>query len=128
MDDLPNAAFEIQLNALIECMNIFGSSSGSGSSNSAKVRRFLGGDDSDRETGTHDSGNTNGRGSKKDRHDGLRIDQYFGAEKGTGMRMSYGGAGHPLTLLMFVITLYLLLKFNSSETQSRGFWGPYSYM
>ena len=30
-----------------------------------------------------------------------RIDQYFGGEKGAGLRLSYAGAGHPLTLLMY---------------------------
>ena len=28
------------------------------------------------------------------------IDQYFGFRKGTGMRLSYAGAGYPLTLIM----------------------------
>lgn len=99
-----NAAFEIPLNTLIECLNIFGTagalnamtaisgSSGGGgaSSNSkqAKKWRRAGDDDSDGE----------GRG-------GRGLESYFGpgvGEKRTGMRLSYPGAGYPLTLIMYV--------------------------
>ena len=104
-EELDNAAFEIPLNTLIECLNIFGTagamntmtaisgSSGSGGPSSdgkqAKRWRRAGGGDSDGE------GRAAGRG----------LEAYFGpgtGEKRTGMRLSYSGAGYPLTLIMYV--------------------------
>ena len=103
-EELDNAAFEIPLNTLIECLNIFGtagamnsvaaisrSSEGGGASNSkqAKKWRRVGDGDSD------DEGRAGGRG----------LEAYFGfsaGEKRTGMRLSYLGAGYPLTLIMYV--------------------------
>ena len=96
-----NAAFEIPLNTLIECLNIFGTAgtmnpttsgfSGGASSNNKQTKKW-------RRTGEGDSdgeGRLGGRG----------LEAYFGpgvGEKRTGMRLSYPGAGYPLTLIMYV--------------------------
>ncbi|KAJ7221667.1 Rad1/Rec1/Rad17, partial [Mycena pura] len=101
-DDEDNAVFEIPLNTLIECLNIFGTagaSSGSAAGGGGGTGRYTkwkrAGDDSDQEAGGDDDrrrSNANTRG----------IDQYFGSasDKGTGMRMTYAGSGFPLTLLI----------------------------
>lgn len=110
-EELDNAAFEIPLNTLIECLNIFGTagamnamaassgSSGGGgappNSKQAKKWRRVGDGDSDGE------GRAGGRG----------IDAYFGpnaGEKRTGMRLSYPGVGYPLTLIMYVCSVCCL--------------------
>ncbi|KAJ7778625.1 Rad1/Rec1/Rad17 [Mycena maculata] len=99
-----NAAFEIPLNTLIECLNIFGTagssapSAGSGNVTGKYKKWKKGGDDSDQE-GDDDTGSrrqSNGTGSTRG------IDSYFGnaSDKGTGMRMTYAGSGYPLTLLI----------------------------
>ena len=108
-EELDNAAFEIPLNTLIECLNIFGTagpmnamatnsgtSGGGGTAPSnnkqAKKWRRVGDGDSDGE------GRAGGRG----------LEAYFGpgaGEKRTGMRLSYPGAGYPLTLIMYVCLL-----------------------
>ena len=118
-EELDNAAFEIPLNTLIECLNIFGTagamnamaassgSSGGGgappNSKQAKKWRRVGDGDSDGE------GRAGGRG----------IDAYFGpnaGEKRTGMRLSYPGVGYPLTLIMYVLLVVLsILMFISSD-------------
>lgn len=103
-----NAAFEIPLNTLIECLNIFGTAGGapsaSGSGASGKYKKWKrAGDDSDQDRhnddgdGGRDKGWRPGSGGASG-----GIEQYFsgGSEKRTGMRMSYAGAGYPLTLLM----------------------------
>ena len=109
-----NAAFEIPLNTLIECLNIFGTagaintmaaisgSSGAGgaSSNSKQAKKW-------RRAG---DGNSDGEGR-------VGLEAYFGpsaGEKRTGMRLSYPGAGYPLTLIMYGLLvsssdLYLIL-------------------
>ena len=108
-EELDNAAFEIPLNTLIECLNIFGtagtmnamaavsgSSGGGGApSNSKQAKKWRRVDgDSDGE------GRAGGRG----------LEAYFGpGEKRTGMRLSYPGAGYPLTLIMYA----LLIVFHS---------------
>ena len=79
-----NAAFEIPLNTLIECLNIFGTPSVSTASKTKKWKQNT-------EDGGMDYGN--------DRAGPL--DRYFHpSDKGTAMRMSYGGIGYPLTLRM----------------------------
>lgn len=92
-----SSAFEIPLNTIIECLNIFGTagpvSNGSNISGGAngKQRKWRRADD--------DSGN-----EAEDRRGPL--DNYVWSrkdEKRTGMRMSFAGAGYPLTLLMFVV-------------------------
>jgi cell cycle checkpoint protein len=88
-------AFEIPLNTLIECLNIFGTagpifnSNASANSNKKKWRRV-------------DADDDRGSGDERERRRGP-IDNYFSAgkdDKRTGMRMSFAGAGYPLTLLM----------------------------
>ena len=79
-----NAAFEIPLNTLIECLNIFGTSSLSATSKTKKWKQTAedGGMD-------HDDDRTG------------PLDRYFPSSgKGTAMRMSYEGTGYPLTLHM----------------------------
>ncbi|KAJ7063584.1 Rad1/Rec1/Rad17 [Mycena amicta] len=95
-----NAAFEIPLNTLIECLNIFGtagnSSAANGPSRYTKWKRT--GEDSDNEGGEEDE---TARGKNRRRSNAKGIDQYFGpSDKGTGMRMTYSGSGFPLTLLI----------------------------
>ncbi|KAF9048296.1 Rad1-domain-containing protein [Hymenopellis radicata] len=97
-DDEDSAAFEIPLNTLIECLNIFGTAGGSnytGSSGGKFTRwRRVGGEDSDGGDGDDMPASNNGRGK------GLHNFFSGGSEKRTGMRMSYAGAGYPLTLLL----------------------------
>jgi len=79
-----NAAFEILLNTLIECLNIFGTPTASTTSKTKKWKQNAedGGVD-------HDSDRTG------------PLDRYFPpSDKGTAMRMSYDGTGYPLTLHM----------------------------
>ena len=117
-EELDNAAFEIPLNTLIECLNIFGTagaingmastsgSSGGGgapsNSKQAKKWRRVGDGDSDGE------GRAGGRG----------LEAYFGpnaGEKRTGMRLSYLGAGYPLTLIMCVLLVSSIQCLYSSD-------------
>ncbi|KAG1760049.1 Rad1/Rec1/Rad17 [Suillus occidentalis] len=82
-------SFEIPLNILLECLNIFGTanmtSSSSAGSKHKQWRRAS--DASDNDDGRRP--NTN------------RIDQHFGSnEKRTSMRLTYAGPGHPLTLVL----------------------------
>ncbi|KAK0227976.1 Rad1/Rec1/Rad17 [Armillaria fumosa] len=93
-EDAENTAFEVPLNTLIECLNIFGTAGGanynaSGSSRHTRWKKVGHNDDGDDREDDDDGG----RG---------RIQQFFGgsSEKRTGMRMSYAGAGYPLTLLL----------------------------
>ncbi|KAH7107246.1 Rad1-domain-containing protein [Auriculariales sp. MPI-PUGE-AT-0066] len=83
IDGQHNTVFELRLDYLLECLNIFGSGFASVNSSSELRSKKLGGEDSD-----------DGNG---------RIDQYFqrtGDSRRTGMRMSYAGPGHPLVLLL----------------------------
>ena len=113
--DLPeNTAIEIPLNTLVECLNIFGSvgSSSTSSSKENKVRRWRRmGEDSD-----HEANQTEGLSDRQRRASGgiqansannSTIDQFFGTDKGTGMRISYVGAGYPVIFMMYVLPLYL---------------------
>ena len=123
-EELDNAAFEIPLNTLIECLNIFGTagpinamaaisgSSGGGgapsNSKQAKKWRRVGDGDSDSE------GRAGGRG----------LEAYFGpsaGEKRTGMRLSYPGAGYPLTLIMcvFLLVSFFILNSNKSSIEQK---------
>lgn len=79
-----NAAFEIPLNTLIECLSIFGTASASTASKPKKWRQ-------DAEDG----------GVDQDNNRAGPLDRYFrSSDKGTAMRMSYEGTGFPLTLHM----------------------------
>ncbi|KAJ7460910.1 Rad1/Rec1/Rad17 [Mycena galericulata] len=100
------AAFEIPLNTLIECLNIFGtagsSASATGSGTAGKYKRWKRpGEDSDQEGDDQDA---SGRRQSSGTGAARGIDSYFGsaAGKGTGMRMTYAGSGYPLTILMCV--------------------------
>lgn len=97
-EQINNAAFEIPLNTLIECINIFGTA-GPASTNNNSASKFKkwkkAGEDSD-----HDDNDEGGRG--RGRGNARGIESYFsgGSDKRTGMRMTYAGTGYPLTLLM----------------------------
>ncbi|KAK0478044.1 Rad1/Rec1/Rad17 [Armillaria luteobubalina] len=93
-EDAENTAFEVPLNTLIECLNIFGTAGGANynASGSGRYTRW-------KKVGDNDDGD-----DLQDDDDGGRgrMQQFFGgsSEKRTGMRMSYAGAGYPLTLLL----------------------------
>lgn len=103
----PCVFFELRCDALLECLNVFGtagsvSATSNAKSNKKKYRgwRKLGqgsGSDSDDGGGggaSARSGQQMGSGGS------ARIDQSSGGQKPTGLRMSYEGEGHPLTLLV----------------------------
>ncbi|KAF5373053.1 hypothetical protein D9758_001521 [Tetrapyrgos nigripes] len=94
---LHTSAFEIPLNAFLECLNIFGTAGTfNPAKSSGKVRWKRSGEDSDNEN--DNEGNNRNTGAS---HGSRRIEQYFGgAEKTTSMRMTYIGAGYPLTLII----------------------------
>ncbi|KAK7037464.1 checkpoint clamp complex protein Rad1 [Paramarasmius palmivorus] len=80
-DEQKATAFELPLNTLIECLNIFGTAGGSGDES---------GDEAD----------GNGRRRRQGANGGS-LDQFFGrSDKRTSMRMTYMGTGYPLTLLI----------------------------
>ncbi|KAF8162854.1 Rad1/Rec1/Rad17 [Crassisporium funariophilum] len=94
-----NAAFEIPLNTLIECLNIFGTAGPLGAATTPGASGGAGGGGKAAKrwhrTGDDDSDDERGRGRG--------LDNYFaagGPEKKTGMRLSYAGAGYPLTLII----------------------------
>ncbi|KAG1832831.1 Rad1/Rec1/Rad17 [Suillus variegatus] len=74
-------SFEIPLNTLLECLNIFGTANMSSSSSTGSKHK--------QGATMHGVLNAN------------RIDQHFGGnEKRTSMRLTYAGPGHPLTLVL----------------------------
>jgi cell cycle checkpoint protein len=85
--------FEIRLDALLECLNIFGSAgSSSASSNLSSLQQ-------------RGRGGWKGRsGEDGEARGGSRFRDEFkggaGEGKGTAMRMTYGGNGYPLTVLL----------------------------
>lgn len=97
--DSEPTAFEVPLATLIECMSLFGTAVGS-SSSSAKQRVWHTGHSDEEDN--QDEGPAERANARQNRAPANgRIDQYFGGEKGAGLRLSYAGAGHPLTLLMY---------------------------
>ena len=90
-------AFEIPLHTLMDCLNVFGTA---GQAPGATSKKKKDGDD--------DDGPGGGGGGKKDKGKGradadagnARLEEWFAPGKGTGMRMSYAGPGHPLTVLV----------------------------
>lgn len=106
-----NTALEFPLHVLLECLNIFGTAVGSSASSSTStfaqrqpqvVRRDVesegsGYEDADEEDG--EGGDKKGLGRRGRQG---KIDSFFAKTdgKGTGMRLSYAGAGHPLVLLL----------------------------
>ncbi|KAG6334883.1 hypothetical protein ID866_4207 [Astraeus odoratus] len=100
-NDPSYTSFEIPLNTLIECLNIYGTatmpSSGGGSAHKKWHRE---GDRSDDERyEEHQDVRQQARDASAVPASS-RIDQYFGGgnDKRTRARLSYGGAGHPLTV------------------------------
>ena len=102
-----NTAFEIPLNTLVECLNVFGTA-GPSNHNSAntqpKVRRW-------RKIGEGPDNEQNAEGPDRRRRqdstadsdapaNNSRIDQYFGKDKEAGLRLSYAGTGYPFTFTM----------------------------
>ncbi|GBE82696.1 hypothetical protein SCP_0410810 [Sparassis crispa] len=92
-----NTAFEIPLNTFIECLNVFGTAGGVATT--PKFRQWRRDDDLDRDERNDDEAGPSDRARSK-ASGNARIDQFFDSEKGTGMRMSYAGAGYPLSMLV----------------------------
>ena len=91
-------ALEFPLDTLIECLNIFGSATGSvGGQISQKKRWKKPGEESGDDDNVDEQNDRPGRS----RENG-KIDQYFANKSGksTGMKLSYIGEGYPLTLLL----------------------------
>ncbi|PPQ67670.1 hypothetical protein CVT25_012698 [Psilocybe cyanescens] len=125
-DEYPeNAAFEIPLNTLIECLNIFGtagpatgninSSSGAAvdgdrGEGAGRRGRGRGGNRAGQGRGwpNRNEGNSDGENGEDRDGEGANpgqrgLDAYFGtggSEKRTSMRLSYPGGGYPLTLII----------------------------
>ncbi|KAL0577082.1 checkpoint clamp complex protein Rad1 [Marasmius crinis-equi] len=99
-----NSAFEIHLNTLIECLNIFGTAGGSGGSGSGKHVQWkqAGAGEEQNSSGDEDAGDGKGKSRKKTAQGGnTSLDLFFTkSERKTSMRMSYLGSGYPLTLLI----------------------------
>lgn len=94
-DEPPSTVFEVPLNTLIDCLNIFGTA-GPSATTSSKLRKWRGDGadvDDDAPGGGRPTGGHGGTG---------RIENMLGGggEKGTGMRLSYAGPGYPLMLVM----------------------------
>lgn len=94
-----------QLNTLLECLNIFGTATGPQNGGSLKAPRQpwqRTNEDSENEGEAKTERQTGGvkRGNKSASEG--RIDSFFPRSdgKGTGMRISYAGDGHPLVLLL----------------------------
>ncbi|KAI0373256.1 Rad1-domain-containing protein [Pilatotrama ljubarskyi] len=101
-EELTATAFEIPLGTLMDCLNVFGTA-GLAPGSSQKKKKSLG-DGEDSDGGGGGGGSRKGKGKERADVDGAggnaRLDQWFAPGKGTGMRMSYAGPGHPLTLLV----------------------------
>ena len=98
-----NTVLSFQLNTLLECLNIFGTAFGSSSGPPLPRRRWKNDEAGEGEDEQQAPPNGNRRPANAGQSRG--IDAYFSRAdgKGTGMRLSYGGAGHPLRLLLCVI-------------------------
>ncbi|KAK7688999.1 hypothetical protein QCA50_007690 [Cerrena zonata] len=88
--------FEVNLQMMIDCLNVFGTASASASSASTKKLKYAGWDKPDDERQGEGSG-LRGRGGANASRNG-RIDQYMGNGTGTALKMTYGGRGQPLVL------------------------------
>ena len=97
-----STAFEIPLNTLMDCLNIFGTAGLAPGASQKKKKAQDDGDDSDggRARGARSNGKGKGHADADDAGGNARLDQWFAPGRGTGMRMSYAGPGHPLTLLV----------------------------
>ena len=94
------SAFEIPLNTLMDCLNVFGTAAQAPGGSSKKKKN--GDDDSDGGGGIGAGGGRRDKGKGRADADGTnaRLDEWFAPGKGTGMRMSYAGPGYPLTVLV----------------------------
>ncbi|KXN88090.1 Cell cycle checkpoint protein RAD1 [Leucoagaricus sp. SymC.cos] len=93
-EDMNSVMFEMPLNTVIDCLNIFGtatSSVGSGGSGGGKRWKKQG------EATDNESGDENEIHPGGNRIEPLNAGT---SEKHTGMRLTYTGAGYPLTLLI----------------------------
>ncbi|KAH8100252.1 Rad1-domain-containing protein [Cristinia sonorae] len=98
-DPEQDEVFEARLNTILECLNVFGSvGGGSLVSNTSKAKKNKRKHRNWHNGGGSDSDSDNGAGGRSNRSG--RIEQYLGIQKGTVMRMSYMGPGHPLGLLI----------------------------
>jgi hypothetical protein len=102
ISDTPDSVvFEVPLDALLECLNIFGSGAPSYVPGSGNKSRGKSDGHSDDEGGRRRGGKTvdlNG-----DNAPNARLDHYFHPipeSRKTGMRMGYGGRGYPLSFLL----------------------------
>ena len=98
------SSLEVPLDVIIECLNVFGTA---GTANTiipkdpAKSRKYKkpgqagdGGEENERGRGG------SARGGSVGKFGNNRLDEFFGVKDGTGLRISYAGAGYPLVLLM----------------------------
>ncbi|KAF8626289.1 hypothetical protein AX15_004960 [Amanita polypyramis BW_CC] len=100
-DEPDNAAFEIPLNIVIDCLNIFGSAGiSSAAGGSYKKWKTTDGESGNDEEGLDD--NDKNKQKRNSTHPGRGIESYFGgsSEKRTSMRLSYAGPGHPLRVIL----------------------------
>lgn len=106
-EDDPGAGTMIsfQLSTLLECLNIFGTATGPPNGGFSKAprqswQRANEGSDYEGDTQTNRQSGGNRRGNQANTNG--RIDAFFPRSdgKGTGMRISYAGEGHPLVLLL----------------------------
>lgn len=87
--DGPAAHFQIPLNILLDCLNIFGTAGGTTTVTSQQPKQ--------RRLRRHDDGSNDDEPTPEPN----RIDRYLGANtKATGLRMSWLGDGHPLKLFI----------------------------
>lgn len=104
-DEEPMTTFTISLDTLLECLNIFGTGSSflsqASMENQKRKKWKHDSDDSDDGRGNHGKGR--GRRGGGPPKGNTTIDQFFWSsnEKKTGMRMTYAGSGHPLTLILY---------------------------
>ncbi|EIN08008.1 Rad1-domain-containing protein [Punctularia strigosozonata HHB-11173 SS5] len=89
--DVPETIFEVPLNTLVECLNIFGTAGPPPNPNSTKAR-----------TAKLKSAEDEEGGGGEDRNQRGPLDKFIasasGDAKSTAMRMTFAGLGHPLSL------------------------------
>ncbi|CAL1703417.1 unnamed protein product [Somion occarium] len=101
--------FEVNLSTVIDCLNLFGTAGTSASA--VKKHRFKGWNQSAQDSDGDDDGTEDGSASRRGRTSksasgmnasasaNTKIDQFMsGSTKGTALRMTYAGPGHPLVL------------------------------
>ncbi|THH09365.1 hypothetical protein EW145_g2074 [Phellinidium pouzarii] len=99
-DDRPTV-LSFQLNTILECLNIFGTASGSGSLVASHRQAWR---KTNEESDNENQGNVQktGQHGRAQNNVNGNIDSFFPRAdgKGTGMRLSYAGEGHGLVLLL----------------------------